>query len=124
MVQTAGRTARNSNGLVIMYADTITKSMESAINETARRRKIQMKYNEDNNITPMTIKKSIRDVIEVTKAMDEGEKYTYSAKGVQDKIKKLTTKMNKAAKDLNFEDAAKYRDMIEELKKEELFIGE
>ena len=107
-----------------MYADTITKSMESAINETARRRKIQMKYNEDNNITPMTIKKSIRDVIEVTKAMDEGEKYTYSAKGVQDKIKKLTTKMNKAAKDLNFEDAAKYRDMIEELKKEELFIGE
>lgn len=124
LVQTAGRTARNSNGLVIMYADTITKSMESAINETARRRKIQMKYNEDNNITPMTIKKSIRDVIEVTKAMDEGEKYTYSAKGVQDKIKKLTTKMNKAAKDLNFEDAAKYRDMIEELKKEELFIGE
>lgn len=124
LVQTAGRTARNSNGLVIMYADTITKSMESAINETARRRKIQMKYNEDKNITPMTIKKSIRDVIEVTKAMDEGEKYTYSAKGVQDKIKKLTTKMNKAAKDLNFEDAAKYRDMIEELKKEELFIGE
>ena len=124
LVQTAGRTARNSNGLVIMYADTITKSMESAINETARRRKIQMKYNEDNNITPMTIKKSIRDVIEVTKAMDEGEKYTYSAKGVQDKIKKLTTKMNKAAKDLNFEDAAKYRDMIKELKKEELFIGE
>lgn len=124
LVQTAGRTARNSNGLVIMYADTITKSMESAINETARRRKIQMKYNEDNNITPMTIKKSIRDVIEVTKAMDEGKKYTYSAKGVQDKIKKLTTKMNKAAKDLNFEDAAKYRDMIEELKKEELFIGE
>lgn len=124
LVQTAGRTARNSNGLVIMYADTITKSMESAINETARRRKIQMKYNEDNNITPMTIKKSIRDVIEVTKAMDEGEKYTYSAKGVQDKIKKLTTKMNKAAKDLNFEDAAKYRDLIEELKKEELFIGE
>lgn len=124
LVQTAGRTARNSNGLVIMYADTITKSMESAINETARRRKIQMKYNEDNNITPMTIKKSIRDVIEVTKAMDEGEKYTYSANGVQDKIKKLTTKMNKAAKDLNFEDAAKYRDMIEELKKEELFIGE
>ncbi len=124
LVQTAGRTARNSNGLVIMYADTITKSMESAINETARRRKIQMKYNEDNNITPMTVKKSIRDVIEVTKAMDEGEKYTYSAKGVQDKIKKLTTKMNKAAKDLNFEEAAKYRDMIEELKKEELFIGE
>ena len=124
LVQTAGRTARNSNGLVIMYADTITKSMESAINETARRRNIQMKYNEDNNITPMTIKKSIRDVIEVTKAMDEGEKYTYSAKGVQYKIKKLTTKMNKAAKDLNFEDAAKYRDMIEELKKEELFIGE
>lgn len=124
LVQTAGRTARNSNGLVIMYADTITKSMESAINETARRRKIQMKYNEDNNITPMTIKKSIRDVIEVTKAMDEGEKYTYSAKGVQDKIKKLTTKMNKAAKDLNFEEAAKYRDMIEELKKEELFIEE
>lgn len=124
LVQTAGRTARNSNGLVIMYADTITKSMENAINETARRRKIQMKYNEDNNITPMTIKKSIRDVIEVTKAMDEGEKYTYSAKGVQDKIKKLKMKMNKAAKDLNFEEAAKYRDMIEELKKEELFIGE
>lgn len=124
LVQTAGRTARNSNGLVIMYADTITKSMENAINETARRRKIQMKYNEDNNITPMTIKKSIRDVIEVTKAMDEGEKYTYSAKGIQDKIKKLKTKMNKAAKDLNFEEAAKYRDMIEELKKEELFIGE
>lgn len=124
LVQTAGRTARNSNGLVIMYADTITKSMENAINETARRRKIQIKYNEDNNITPMTIKKSIRDVIEVTKAMDEGEKYTYSAKGVQDKIKKLKTKMNKAAMDLNFEEAAKYRDMIEELKKEELFIGE
>lgn len=124
LVQTAGRTARNANGLVIMYADTITKSMENAINETARRRKIQSKYNEENHITPKTIKKSIRDVIEVTKAMDEGEKYTYSTKGVQDKINKLKTKMNKAAKDLNFEDAAKYRDMIEELKKEELFIGE
>ena len=124
LVQTAGRTARNANGLVIMYADTITKSMENAINETARRRKIQSKYNEDNHITPKTIKKSIRDVIEVTKAMDDGEKYTYSTKGVQDKINKLKTKMNKAAKDLNFEDAAKYRDMIEELKKEELFIGE
>ncbi len=124
LVQTAGRTARNANGLVIMYADTITKSMENAINETARRRKIQSKYNEENHITPKTIKKSIRDVIEVTKAMDNGEKYTYSTKGVQDKINKLKTKMNKAAKDLNFEDAAKYRDMIEELKKEELFIGE
>ena len=124
LVQTAGRTARNANGLVIMYADTITKSMENAINETARRRKIQSKYNEENHITPKTIKKSIRDVIEVTKAMDDGEKYTYSTKGVQDKINKLKTKMNKAAKDLNFEDAAKYRDMIEELKKEELFIGE
>lgn len=124
LVQTAGRTARNANGLVIMYADTITKSMENAINETARRRKIQSKYNEENHIIPKTIKKSIRDVIEVTKAMDDGEKYTYSTKGVQDKINKLKTKMNKAAKDLNFEDAAKYRDMIEELKKEELFIGE
>lgn len=124
LVQTAGRTARNANGLVIMYADTITKSMENAINETARRRKIQSKYNEENHITPKTIKKSIRDVIEVTKAMDDGEKYTYSTKSVQDKINKLKTKMNKAAKDLNFEDAAKYRDMIEELKKEELFIGE
>ena len=124
LVQTAGRTARNANGLVIMYADTITKSMENAINETARRRKIQSKYNEENHITPKTIKKSIRDVIEVTKAMDDGEKYTYSTKGVQDKINKLKKKMNKAAKDLNFEDAAKYRDMIEELKKEELFIGE
>lgn len=124
LVQTAGRTARNANGLVIMYADTITKSMENAINETARRRKIQSKYNEENHITPKTIKKSIRDVIEVTKAMDDCEKYTYSTKSVQDKINKLKTKMNKAAKDLNFEDAAKYRDMIEELKKEELFIGE
>lgn len=124
LVQTAGRTARNVNGLVIMYADNITKSMESAINETARRRKIQKKYNEDNNITPMTIKKSIRDVIEVTKAMEDAEKYNYSTKNVEDKIKKLKTKMNKAAKELNFEEAAKYRDMIEDLKKEELFIGE
>lgn len=124
LVQTAGRTARNVNGLVIMYADSITKSMENAINETARRRKIQKKYNEDNNITPKTIKKSIRDVIEVTKAMEDGEKYTYSTKAVQDKINKLKKKMNNAAKELNFEEAAKYRDMIEDLKKEELFIGE
>lgn len=124
LVQTAGRTARNVNGLVIMYADSITKSMENAINETARRRKIQKKYNEDNNITPKTIKKSIRDVIEVTKAMEDGEKYSYSTKAVQDKINKLKKKMNNAAKELNFEEAAKYRDMIEDLKKEELFIGE
>lgn len=124
LVQTAGRTARNANGIVIMYADTITKSMENAINETNRRREIQKKYNEENNIIPKTIKKSIRDVIEVTKAMDDNEKYKYNPKGVREKIEKLKNKMNKAAKELNFEDAAKYRDMIEELKKEELFIGE
>lgn len=125
LIQTIGRAARNANGQVIMYADKITDSMRKAIDETERRRKIQMAYNEKHGITPKTIQKKIRDVIEATKVAEETAEYQ-----VDSKVKKMTKKerqrlieqmekeMKTAAKELHFERAAELRDLIIELKAE------
>ena len=122
LVQTIGRAARNSESRVIMYADTITKSMDKAIKETERRRKIQIEYNERNGITPQTIIKDVREVIEATKVAEEKVEYsTENIKEVSEKdkkklIKKYTEEMMEAAKNLQFERAAELRDIINDLK--------
>ena len=118
LVQTIGRAARNSDGRVIMYADNITRSMKAAIDETNRRREIQSKYNKDHNITPKSIKKDIRDVIQ-TVAQESTKNAEPESKPIskEDKITALTALMQAAAKNLEFEKAAKYRDEIEKLKK-------
>lgn len=123
MVQTIGRAARNSESKVIMYADRVTGSMDRAITETERRRKIQMEYNEEHNITPKTIIKDIREVIEATKVAEEETKYEIehqpkemTKKEKEKLIKKYTDEMMDAAKNLQFERAAELRDMIEKLK--------
>ncbi|MGP3561657.1 excinuclease ABC subunit UvrB [Geobacillus sp. BK01] len=125
LIQTIGRAARNANGHVIMYADTVTKSMEIAIQETKRRRAIQEEYNRKHGIVPRTIQKDIRDVIRATYAAEETE--TYEAKPAaanmtkQDReelIRKLEAEMKEAAKALDFERAAQLRDVIFELKAE------
>ncbi|MBR2884113.1 MAG: excinuclease ABC subunit UvrB [Clostridia bacterium] len=116
LIQTIGRTARNAEGKVIMYADRITDSMERAITETNRRREIQQKYNEEHNITPRTIKKNISDVIAATQAEEEPSAQT----NVERVIVQLEDEMRKAADELRFEDAAKIRDRIKRLKKEGL----
>ena len=123
LIQTVGRAARNSEGHVIMYADVITDSMKVAIDETARRREIQMKYNEEHGIIPTTIKKAVRDVISISKKVAEAEN-TWKMEPESmtlDEINKLIAsvekQMKKAATDLDFENAAIYRDQITELKK-------
>ena len=118
LVQTIGRAARNANGEVIMYADCVTPSMEKAITETLRRRTLQQKYNEEHGITPQTIKKSVRDVLEITsKEKVEGRsKKPLSKKEREALIQKLTAEMKEAAKLLEFEHAAYLRDKINELK--------
>ena len=118
LVQTIGRAARNANGEVIMYADCVTPSMEKAITETLRRRTLQQKYNEEHGITPQTIKKSVRDVLEITsKENVEGRsKKRLSKKEREALIQKLTAEMKEAAKLLEFEHAAYLRDKINELK--------
>ncbi|MEE0128532.1 MAG: excinuclease ABC subunit UvrB [Eubacterium sp.] len=118
LVQTIGRAARNANGEVIMYADCVTPSMEKAITETLRRRTLQQKYNEEHGITPQTIKKSVRDVLEITsKENVEGRsKKRLSKKEKESLIQKLTAEMKEAAKLLEFEHAAYLRDKINELK--------
>ncbi|MCX7711200.1 MAG: excinuclease ABC subunit UvrB [Clostridia bacterium] len=123
LIQTIGRAARNVEGKVIMYADTITESMRKAISETNRRRKIQMEYNELHGITPTTIQKAVRDVIEATKVAEEDAKYfirgdeeSMSKEDVQSLISKLMDEMKTAAADLQFERAAELRDKINELK--------
>ncbi|MBS4534807.1 excinuclease ABC subunit UvrB [Clostridium sp. D2Q-14] len=119
MVQTIGRAARNSQGEVIMYADKITNSMNRAISETNRRRSIQISYNEEHGITPTTIRKSIRDVIEATKIAEEEEKYNTSKDMSKEEIKniiiRLETEMIEAAENLQFERAAELRDKIASL---------
>lgn len=120
MVQTIGRAARNSSGRVIMYADTITKSMKKAIYETNRRRKIQSEYNEKHHITPKTIVKGIRDVIEATKVIEDEEEYVtekISKEKILEIIEGLESEMLKEAESLNFEKAAELRDKVNELKK-------
>lgn len=120
MIQTIGRAARNASGKVIMYADTITKSMKKAIDETNRRRKIQSEYNEEHNIIPKTIVKGIRDVIEATKVIEDEEEYVankMSKDEIMEIIEGLENEMLKEAESLNFEKAAELRDKANELKK-------
>ncbi|MFR1832265.1 MAG: excinuclease ABC subunit UvrB [Lachnospiraceae bacterium] len=123
LIQTIGRAARNSEGHVIMYADTMTDSMRNAIEETSRRRKIQQKYNEEHGITPTTIKKAVRDLIAISKAAAESEKdfkkepESMDEKELNQLVKELTKKMHQAAAELNFEEAARLRDRMIEVKK-------
>jgi excinuclease ABC subunit B len=125
LIQTIGRAARNVEGRVIMYADNITSAMESAINETNRRRKVQEEYNRANNITPQTIQKAVYNVIEATKTAESEDKYKKDRRtgaemldksSIAAMIESLTKEMRKAAKELEFEQAAIIRDQIEELK--------
>ncbi len=123
LIQTVGRAARNSEGHVIMYADRITDSMRVAIEETNRRRAIQQQYNEEHGITPTTIKKSVRDLIAISKAAIETDKgftkdpESMDAKELEKLSKELTKKMHQAAAELNFEEAAKLRDRMVQIKK-------
>ena len=123
LIQTIGRAARNAEGHVIMYADTVTDSMQMAIDETKRRREIQMRYNEEHGITPQTIKKSVRDLISISKKVAaeelrmEKDPESMSAQELDKLIKDMTKQMKKAAAELNFEAAAELRDKLVELKK-------
>ena len=124
LIQTIGRAARNSESKVIMYGDTITRSMDKAIKETNRRRKIQMEYNEKHGITPQTIIKDIRDVLEVTKVAESAEDYKVNEEikkeeNIPKLIEKYTEEMMEAAKNLQFERAAELRDIIQKLKKKQ-----
>jgi excinuclease ABC subunit B len=123
LIQTIGRAARNSGGKVIMYGDKITDSMEKAISETKRRRAIQEEHNRKNGITPQTIQKRVRDVIEATKAAESKTEYLAEVKGAKmskkdrmSLIERLEKEMKDAAKNLQFEKAAQLRDAIMELK--------
>ena len=117
LIQTIGRASRNANGEVIMYADNVTPSMENAIRETNRRRQIQMKYNEEHGIKPVTIKKDIRDIIEISsKPKDEKSAKRLSHAEREQLIARLTREMKNAAKLLEFEHAAYLRDRIEQLR--------
>ena len=123
LIQTIGRAARNSEGHVIMYADTVTESMRVAIEETNRRRRIQQQYNEEHGITPTTIKKAVRDLIAISKAAVEDDKdfekepESMDSEELKKLIKELTKKMHQAAAELNFEEAMKLRDRMLEAKK-------
>ena len=123
LIQTIGRAARNSDGHVIMYADTITDSMKTAIDETNRRRKLQQAYNEENGITPQTIKKAVRELISISKKAAKEDLVfakdpeSMSRKELEKLIKDVTKKMQRAAAELDFETAAVLRDQMIELKK-------
>ena len=123
LIQTVGRAARNAEGHVIMYADNMTDSMKAAIEETARRRKLQQKYNEEHDITPQTIKKAVRDLISISKTIEkeelrfEKDPESMGREELQKLISKVEKQMKKAAADLNFEAAAELRDKMAELKK-------
>lgn len=124
LIQTIGRAARNAEGHVIMYADTITDSMREALDETNRRREIQMKYNEEHGITPQTIKKAVRDLISISRVIAkeevrfEKDPESMTKKELEKLIGDIQKKMQKAAADLNFEAAAELRDKMLELKKQ------
>ena len=116
LIQTVGRAARNANGKVIMYADSVTGSMERAITETERRREIQMKYNADHGIVPKTIIKGVRDVIEISKKETKKPLKQYTKREKAELIEKMTKQMKEAARQLEFEQAAYLRDKINELR--------
>ena len=116
LIQTIGRAARNTDGKVIMYADELTDSMDKAISETNRRRKIQMQYNEEHGIVPQTIKKSVRDTIRASIVEETTEKYELGKDAsLEDIINKLTEEMLAHAEKMEFEEAAKLRDQIKEI---------
>ncbi len=124
LVQIIGRAARNAEGHVIMYADVMTDSMRNAIDETNRRRSIQQRYNEEHGITPQTIKKAVRDLIRISKKVEETENgdiqkdaESMSRKELEQLVEKIKRKMNTAAAELNFELAASLRDQMLEIKK-------
>ena len=122
LIQTIGRAARNSEGHVIMYADTVTDSMRAAIDETSRRRQLQQVYNEEHGITPTTIKKAVRDLIAISRAAekapsaDEKDLESMSVKELNKLVKEIQKKMHQAAAELNFEEAAVLRDRMLEVK--------
>ncbi len=124
LIQTIGRAARNAEGRVIMYADTITDSMETAINETNRRRAIQKKYNDEHGITPTTIKKAVRELISISKSIAknkmqlEKDPESMNREELEKLIAEVQKRMKKAAADLDFETAAEMRDQMIELKKQ------
>ncbi len=123
LIQTVGRAARNVDGHVIMYADTVTESMQKAIDETNRRRDIQQKYNEEHGITPATVKKAVRELISISKAADavqddEKELESMSRKELEKLAAEIEKKMHKAAAELDFESAATLRDRMIEIKKQ------
>ena len=130
LIQTIGRAARNANGRVILYGDTITDSMRAALSETARRREKQMAYNTEHNITPQTISKAIFDEVGAKETKtDKARRFVYDKSGgvmdaesLRDEIKKLTKKMRKAAEDLEFETAAELRDTIHKLEDDLLLL--
>lgn len=123
LIQTIGRAARNADGHVIMYADIVTESMRTAMEETQRRRTIQMKYNEEHGITPQTIQKAVRDLISISKKVAaqelklEKDPESMSKKELEKLIADLSKQMKKAAAELDFESAAELRDKLVELKK-------
>ena len=123
LIQTVGRAARNAEGHVIMYADTVTGSMKECIDETNRRRKLQMEYNEKNGITPQTIKKAVRDLISISRSIAKSEyelekdPESMSRDELKKVIDKIEKQMRKAAAELDFETAAMLRDKMIELKR-------
>jgi len=123
LIQTVGRAARNAEGHVLMYADSITDSMAAAIEETKRRREIQQAYNEEHNITPTTIKKAVRDLISISQAAESAaadrvkDPESMDERELKQLAKELTKKMHQAATELNFEEAASLRDQMIEIKK-------
>ncbi len=131
LIQTSGRAARNVHGKVIMYADVVTHSMSTAIEETRRRREIQQEYNQQNGITPQTILKPVDDTFlqmtqldysQVSNVAEEIEEYS-SAEEIRAEMTKLETKMKAAAERFEFEKAAEYRDKIKRLKEIDLQLG-
>ena len=116
LIQTIGRAARNAQGTVIMYADTITKSMKNAISETDRRRAIQTKYNKENGIVPKTIIKGVHDIIDLGKKSEKAKSGKMSVQDKEKLILELTKEMRSASAKLEFEKAAYLRDRIKELR--------
>ena len=116
LIQTIGRCARNANGHIIMYGDKITDSMQQAIDETARRRKIQEEYNKEHGIIPQTIKKEIREVISNTDTKESKGKKKLTKKEIARNIENVEEEMREAARNLDFERAMELRDILFEMK--------